>query len=115
MNQNYKDTTQPTQAEVEAIEKTHQDCTWVEVTDKGKVMNFAFKPFSHSVYYASVDIYNATKSIGNRNMTMTTGHLINGSDEYMGNDKVRIALDLYAQSMLDDVQVSFKKKPTFTA
>lgn len=114
MDINYQDTTQPTQAEVEAIEKMHPDCTWIEVEQAGNKMHFAFKPFSQTIYYASMDIFRNTNSIGNRNMTMATGHLINGKNAYLSNDKVRIAIDLYAQSLLDDVQVSFKKKPTFT-
>lgn len=110
----YKEKTNFTQAEADVLENQNPDCTWATVTVKSKVMYFAFKPFSKNVYYASIDIYNATKNIGNRNMTMTTGHLINGIDEYLNNDKVAIALDLYAQSMLEELEVEFKKKPTFT-
>lgn len=106
----------PTKDQFEWIEKQYPNCEWVEVKGENKDapnMYFAFKPFNAQIYYASIDAYNRTQEIGKRNMSMTTGHLINGVDAYMSSDSVRIFLDAYAQNLIDLTRVAFKKKPTF--
>ena len=106
----------PTKEQFDWIEKQYPNCEWVEVQNETKgepPLYFAFKPFNAQIYYASLDTYNRTQEIGKRNISMTTGHLINGLNAYMHNDSVKIFLDAYAQNLIDLTRVAFKKKPTF--